>query len=222
MIIYKITNLINNKIYIGQTITTLDNRWKRHTWNCTTNNSHMAITDAIAKYGKNNFKIEQIDIADTIDELNNKEQYWISFSKSMSPNGYNLTSGGNNFIMSDETKKKISISNKNKIISPEAKLKSSISHTGYKQSDETKHKLSLHFKGKPTSQNTRVGASIKNAKKCILTSPNGEDIEIINIKKFATKNDLQASNLSKLINNKINQYKGWKLKQVIGFIRDIQ
>jgi group I intron endonuclease len=77
MIIYKITNNINNKVYIGQTIETIKKRWSRHTWKCTIKRNAMAITNAIIKYGKENFIIEQIDIAKSIEELNEKEIYYI-------------------------------------------------------------------------------------------------------------------------------------------------
>lgn len=49
---------------------------------------------AIQKYGKNNFVIEQIDSANNLQELNEKEVYWISKLNTLSPSGYNLTIGG--------------------------------------------------------------------------------------------------------------------------------
>ena len=56
MIIYKITNLINNKIYIGRTINTIGERFKRHMYDCKSRNS--LFCRALKKYGKDNYKID--------------------------------------------------------------------------------------------------------------------------------------------------------------------
>lgn len=107
MIIYKITNKITGKCYIGQTVQTLQRRWYKHLHN----NRCPAMRDAIKKYGEENFTIEVIDTAETIDELNEKEIYWISFFNSLVPNGYNLQSGGKNCRCAESTKQKLSILN---------------------------------------------------------------------------------------------------------------
>lgn len=95
--IYKITNTLNNKIYIGQTIQNPKDRWYRHCQkNCLSNNErNMAIKRAIFKYGKDNFSFEVIEtIKDSNTELlNSREKYWISFYNSYK-NGYNCTIGG--------------------------------------------------------------------------------------------------------------------------------
>ena len=112
MIIYKITNKINGKVYIGQTIKTLERRWKQH---CTrAKNKRYALCEAIKKYGKENFTVEQIDVACSRDELDTKEIYWIKFYDSMSPNGYNMTGGGKHCEVSDEVKQLLSKKNKGK------------------------------------------------------------------------------------------------------------
>ena len=101
MWIYKITNLINNKIYIGQTIRPIQDRFHRHINDALNNILDTHFARAIRKYGKNNFIIEQIDQAQTQDELNKKEQYWIQYYNSVQ-NGYNETDaiskcGGNTY-----------------------------------------------------------------------------------------------------------------------------
>lgn len=94
MIIYKITNLINNKVYIGKTIKTIEWRFKKHWYDASKNpNTRNHLHRAMLLHGKENFKIEQIDNAETSEELNQKEQYWISYYKSQQ-SGYNMTSGG--------------------------------------------------------------------------------------------------------------------------------
>lgn len=91
--IYKITNKINGKVYIGQTSKTIEERWKRHIIDTKRKDrKNSAIQNAILKYGKENFSIEEIEKCD-ISELNNREIYWIAFYDSFH-NGYNCTLGG--------------------------------------------------------------------------------------------------------------------------------
>ena len=105
MVIYKITNKINGKSYIGQTIRTIKERWNEH---CKSTSDCSAIANAIRKQGKENFIVNIIFTAYSIEELNKAESELISSFNTMSPNGYNLSTGGMNFIRSEETKKKMS------------------------------------------------------------------------------------------------------------------
>lgn len=93
--IYKITNLINGKVYIGQTIQSIKDRWYRHVGNSKWLSQHevnMAIKRAIIKYGKENFKLELIENCKR-ENLNDREKYWISYYDSYHT-GYNNTLGG--------------------------------------------------------------------------------------------------------------------------------
>ena len=98
MIVYKTTNLINGKIYIGQ-----DSK----------NNpdylgSGTIIKRAIKKYGKENFKKEILEICTTKQEMDEKEKFWIKKLNSIK-NGYNISEGGDGCLgckQSDETKQK--------------------------------------------------------------------------------------------------------------------
>lgn len=87
MIIYKITNIQNNKVYIGQTKETLQQRFSRHMGYQSVEHDSKFYR-AVRKYGRNNFTIEQIDEAFTQDELDEKEVYWIRYYNSVN-NGYN-------------------------------------------------------------------------------------------------------------------------------------
>ena len=82
--IYKITNLINNKIYIGQSVH-IERRWKEHCFK----SSNSQISNAIQKYGKDNFKFEIIELCEK-EFLDIREQYWISYYNSIIPYGYNV------------------------------------------------------------------------------------------------------------------------------------
>lgn len=96
--IYKITNLIDNKVYIGLTTRTVEARWKEH---C--RHGSQQIDDAIQIYGIENFEIETLEECDE-SILDDREKYWIDYYDSFK-NGYNNTYGGrgNNFIMTDKS-----------------------------------------------------------------------------------------------------------------------
>ena len=97
MIIYKATNLINDKIYIGLTTKSLEHRISVHKKDSKRLNTYFY--QAIRKYGFENFKWEVVDTAITMEELEEKERYYIklfiwiysmvaSHWKSILPQGY--------------------------------------------------------------------------------------------------------------------------------------
>ena len=91
--IYKITNIINNKVYIGKTSKTIEKRFEEHKKKAS-EYSNRHLYNAMNFYGIDNFQIEQIESCPN-DQLNKKEIYWISFFDSTnSDKGYNLTLGG--------------------------------------------------------------------------------------------------------------------------------
>jgi group I intron endonuclease len=109
MVIYKITHIPSGKCYIGQTIRCVKERWMHH---CKPSNECIKLARAIQKHGKNSFSVDTIAKYQTLEDLNNAEEYYINWYNSLSPNGYNLHTGGNNHIVSDETRKKQSKSHK--------------------------------------------------------------------------------------------------------------
>lgn len=90
MWIYKITNIQNNKIYIGQTIRPVQDRFNRHINDALHNIIDTRFARAIRKYGKDNFSLEIIDTAQSQNKLNDKERYWIQYYNSVKE-GYNET-----------------------------------------------------------------------------------------------------------------------------------
>lgn len=87
MEIYRITNNLNGMIYIGQTRRTVAERVKQHIY------QQSKIGKAMTKYGTENFSIDVIDRADTQEELDSLERFWIAFYNTCE-NGYNTLSGG--------------------------------------------------------------------------------------------------------------------------------
>lgn len=89
--IYKITNSINNKVYIGKTSRSLNLRWIEHKKESVF--SDRPLYKAMRKYGLDAFNIALIEEVDE-SQLNEREQYWITFYDSYNHNGYNCTLGG--------------------------------------------------------------------------------------------------------------------------------
>lgn len=86
--IYIIFNDLNDKVYIGQSINS-EERFKSH---CKGNYDNSIIDAAIQKYGKEHFWYEVLETK--IANYNEREKYWIEFYNSLTPNGYNIMSGG--------------------------------------------------------------------------------------------------------------------------------
>ena len=93
-IIYKLTNKINGKVYIGLTTRPFNIRMNQHKYDAIHNGKY-PIHKAINKYGWDNFKKEIIDNASSLEELKLKEQYWIKYYDCCgTTKGYNATIGG--------------------------------------------------------------------------------------------------------------------------------
>lgn len=146
-IIYVITNTVNGKQYVGQTTLTLKRRWG---WPLKPKNkyhSSCVIDSAIRKYGAESFTIEQIDTAESQDELDKKEIYHVAQHRTVVPEGYNLTiggKGGNGWVMPKEARKRIS--------------EALTGHPGYwlgkRHSEETRERMAKSAKGRIFSEET--------------------------------------------------------------------
>lgn len=160
MYIYILTNSVNGKKYIGQSINDplwVHGRVPKHFSGKTKGCS--AIHAAIKKYGKDVFDVEVIHYPGaSIEALNAIEEWQIVKHGTLSPNGYNLKSGGGNGRYSLESRQKMSDSHKGKVawnkgVSPSVKSrqKMSESHKGKKLPDEVCRKMSESRKGKKLS-----------------------------------------------------------------------
>lgn len=99
-IIYKITNDINKKIYIGKTLSTIEKRFDEHIRDANREKKEKRpLYNAINKYGKEHFHIEIIEECD-IKELSKQEIYWIGYYDTYK-NGYNATLGGDGVQLYD-------------------------------------------------------------------------------------------------------------------------
>lgn len=91
--IYKIQNLINNRVYIGQTVKSYEKRFQQHKNNYDKPYfSQLTLYKAFKKYGLENFSFEPIEEIEN-EKLDEREKYWIDYYDSYK-NGYNMTLGG--------------------------------------------------------------------------------------------------------------------------------
>lgn len=93
MVIYKITNNKNGKIYIGKTIRNIRDRFQRHIQDAMSNRLDTHLARAIRKYGSDSFEISLVEKVQDENILDERERYWIEQFDSFN-NGYNETRGG--------------------------------------------------------------------------------------------------------------------------------
>jgi len=169
MFIYKVTNRINNKIYIGLTVQTIQERFWHHHYEAR-QGSKSYFHRALLKHKPENFIVEQIDIASSIEELKQKEINYIKqYNATNRKIGYNLSEGGDGSPgnkLSDKTKNKI----RQKAL-------------GRTASEKTKIKMSLSKKGRKAHPNTLISIierNIINSKKVAIFHISGRLIKIVN------------------------------------------
>lgn len=167
--IYSITNELNGKTYIGKT-NDLVRRWKEHYYG----QGRTAILDkAFKKYGLEHFVfdiIAQIPF-DNIDELNSVlnqlEVYYINLYDTFK-DGYNATAGGDGtsyYHHSEETRKKISQSNKGRVLSEEQRIKCGLANLGNHHTDEAKEAIKQALLNRDHSIYDRVSAKLRGKKR---------------------------------------------------------
>ena len=150
--VYKITNQMNNKLYIGISSKPMA-RWSTHKQRYR-KGSISKLYSAMDKYGVDNFSFNIITWCDSRDDANELEQFLIEECETQSK-GYNITSGGDSTPVMEETKEKLRLINLGRIVPPETRNKISRSSMGKKKgpmTDDTKLKLSKIFKGCKHSQ----------------------------------------------------------------------
>lgn len=167
--IYKITNNVNGKFYIGKTKrSSLVRRWKEHQWKALDENYRHPLYDGIRHHGLENFSIEVLEECD-IDLLDEREKFWIAELRPI----YNLTIGGNGgdtFThkpehMKEDTRKRISMAVKKRAQNPEYIRK--LSDAGKKLAQDPEYIARLSDIGTRLAQNPdylqRVSAGVKRA-----------------------------------------------------------
>lgn len=180
--IYKIVNLVNNKVYIGQTTRTLEERYKEHLNHAKSNDRDGLLYKAMNKYGLENFKISMLEEVDN-NKLNEREIYYIALYKATQKRfGYNMTEGGNGISSLPPEVEKLRADKISKALSgrkqpadliekrtaklrgrkrtPEQRMRISLAHEGKSHkgtpcSEEKKEKLRKANLGKKQSEETK-------------------------------------------------------------------
>lgn len=136
MVVYRITNTINGKIYVGQTTQPLERYLKYHVHRARSQrDGNRYFHNALRKYGVDAFKIEQIYLAKSKHELDMMERFFIILHQShVKTEGYNSTLGGEGTLgsrRSKEAKEAISKANTGRLVSDETRRKMSQSHKAF-------------------------------------------------------------------------------------------
>lgn len=189
-LIYKITNTVNGKFYIGQTINSASCRFYGHKSAAKSKTRKRVCTylcAAINKYGIENFRIDVISVT-KLEELNSKEEALIKEHGSVYPSGYNITLGGGGVKASaslSESMKKAWVKrkergyeppNKGKKASKKLREKLSEAHKGIPVSESAKKKLSQFWMGKKKSKEA-VRKSVEGRKKYLKNRTEEEILE---------------------------------------------
>lgn len=230
--VYVISNIINQKLYVGQSTKSIEERFKRHCseakWN---NRKNMPIVNAIHKYGENNFKIKILEQSEnfTKKQLDDLEIYWANKLNTFVPFGYNLKAGNGPGSMSEIIKQKISNSNKGKKVSQQTKERLRISHLGYIVKQSTKEKLSQknlgkiltrEHKTKIANSNTGKVKSIETKDKMrqkklkfnyIIIDPFKNIHTTNNLRQFCRQNNLSNCHMNLVSAGIEKVYKNWKV-----------
>jgi group I intron endonuclease len=202
--VYILTNILNEKQYIGKTTKSVDVRLSQHLSDAKHQNSNIHFHKAIRKYGIENFHIECLEVSDKL--VNLWEIHLILRWQSKAPNGYNLTDGGEgNSNPSEEIRRKNSEAHLGKI--PWNKGKIGLQT----HSEETKKKISERMK---KNNKQYFGKNNPNAKAIILIHPNGTEEYFDYMKQAGLKYDLDSGHLTTTAQGKRKHHKGYKIRYI--------
>ena len=204
MIIYTFKNKVNDKVYVGQTCRTFKERMGEHL-----RHKNTTLGKALAKYGIDNFEYKIIDEAKTIEELNEKEIFWIEKLNSITPYGYNLCKGGNNTLgynHKEESKEKMRLSKKGTFKGEDNPF------FGKKHTLETRQKMRDAWTEERKEQ-LRLSAKTRNYRTVkVRNVDTGEVFD--SVKKAAEKYSLKDTHISRVCKGKRKTTGGFKWEYV--------
>ncbi|MER8941355.1 GIY-YIG nuclease family protein [Mesorhizobium sp. M0915] len=155
--VYKITNLLNGKVYVGQTTQRPAKRWTSH--KALSANPKWPIHRAIARHGIANFEFAVIEECADREALDLAECRWIAELRCKKPRGYNITDGGGGtqgYRFSPEARAKLGDRMRGRVVSPETGRKISASKKGWKPSSETIARSAESRRGKHHSDERKA------------------------------------------------------------------
>ena len=213
--VYQHKNKINGKVYIGITSQKPEQRWR----NGEGYKSSPHFYSAIQKYGWDNFEHNILFVELTKEQACLKEQELIKEFNSMNREyGYNSTSGGDMFVMNEETKQKISqalMGNQNNLghsCSEEKKKKISEAQKGREFTEEHKQKLSEAAKNRhiPCSEEKKQTLKEKSHKKPVYCEELNKVFE--SVQECGRQLGIPATSITKLCNGRGKTLKGYHLR----------
>lgn len=211
MIIYKTTNLVNGKSYIGKTV----REWNGYL------GSGKIILRAIEKYGRENFKREILERCSR-EELSEREIYWIAKLKP----DYNIAKGGEggdtftNNPNKDIIREKIRKIHKGRKNTQETRRRMSEVRMGIKFTEEHKKNLCIARRKRVTTEETkrRMSKAMKgkiNIKKYIMIDPDGNEyITEQGLTLFCEMRNLQSAIMHKVLNGERKHHRGWTIRTI--------
>ncbi|HSH52732.1 MAG TPA: GIY-YIG nuclease family protein [Bacteroidales bacterium] len=237
MIIYKATNEINGMSYIGQTVNTLKIRKGQHIRSTKT-----PFHKALLEYGEDNFKWAVLCECESIEEMNEKEVYYINHFNTLYPKGYNMIEGDSGITheltrirLSDSMKGNANGSKRFLILTPQKEcvivenLKKYCKEFGinYCKMTFVANGRRLHHKGYlcvKFDDISDIDSEIERLRSVkfgrdtsgyILTTPEGEEIQIDDLVNFCKKYpELNKYGFYRILKGKTTPYKGWKIRRV--------
>jgi group I intron endonuclease len=222
--VYCITNLIDNKKYIGSSIN-IQQRFYQHNGKLKKNNhENCHLQKAFNKYGESNFIFKILEKADNQDLLAVEQKYIDLHTAYIKDTGYNK----NKFADANRNQPRGEASPNAKIyklISPDGKL---IKIRGLKEfclkKNLDRRQLQRVLGGKyyqhkgwrkysKSELNKKIPNNLFTQKNRTLLNPQNKIIKFSNLREFCRDNDLYRIYVSKLLKGEINEYKGWKVKK---------
>jgi len=228
MLIYKLTNLSNGKLYFGQTINTWEQRKRSYNTAIKSKANKQRIVSALRKYGWDGFSVEIIDEASTIEELNKLEEHYIAKYNTVNE-GYNTTYGGDNSVWTDVHKQilkdawtderrvaqseRMKEQNKRTKGSREENISLGLKeyYEKFKKTNEFWEKNAKLQKGK---EEWRANNPVMSTRRFILEHRDGEEIEVVDLKAWCREEDRpDYANLMGNYKRQKGWAKGWRIKE---------
>lgn len=205
--IYKITNISNEKIYIGSA-KNLKNRWSRHKNELRNNNhSNQYLQNSWNKYGEQSFEFTMLEIVDDINDLEDRENYYLNLMKSYKREvGYNIlrkaySSCG--FKHSENTKNIIGNLSRGRKVSKVTREKIRISLKGRKRDEVIRYKISYTKKNSGYKHSLETREKIREA-----NTGKKQSIDAINKRLEKMKDQTGENNYA----SKLKEKDVWEIK----------
>ena len=202
--IYLITNLINNKQYVGQTRRDLNKRFIQHANKGKHSYNDSFISSSINKHGRENFKVEVLMSFNSIDqyELNKLEELFIKEINTIAPYGYNKSPGCSVTELTEEGRLKKQEYYKNR----------------WKNDLEYRNKMVEHnlikTRKEAHTEESEKKKSLSLSKRYHVISPDNIEFCILGLTDFCNTYNLDNSGVSKVANGKLKHYKQWKITRL--------